>query len=167
MNPSKSLMAAALISVTAAATALLIQACGGGGAMAQVASDADPIEGVWESTLTVKDCASSAVLTTFKGLAVLHRGGTLSADNSRPTFSRGTAYGTWKHGTGNTYTSTMVFMRFNPDATLAGSQKVVRSFALAADGNSLTGNNTAQIINTAGVILQQACISETGVQTSW
>ena len=74
MKPSKSLKTVALVSVTAAAATLFIQACGGG-AVAQAASDADPVEGVWESTLTIKDCASGAVLTTFKGLAVLHRGG--------------------------------------------------------------------------------------------
>ena len=165
MNSSKSLKSVALVSVTAAATMLLIQACGGG-ALAQ-ASDADPVEGVWESTLTVRDCTSGAVLATFKGQSVLHRGGTLSADNSQPTVTRGAAYGTWKRGAGNAYTSTLVFMRFNPDTTLAGTQKVVRSFTLAADGNSLMGTNTAQIINTAGVVLQQACVGETGVRTSW
>jgi hypothetical protein len=52
MNSSRSLKTVALISMTAAATTLLIQACGGG-AMAQ-SSDADPIEGVWDSTVTVQ-----------------------------------------------------------------------------------------------------------------
>ena len=166
MTSSTSLKSIALITVTAAASLLLVQACGGD-ALAQAASDADPVEGVWESTLTVKDCTSGAVLATFKGQSVLHRGGTLSADNSQPTVTRGAAYGTWKRGTGNAYTSTLVFMRFNPDTTLAGTQKVVRSFTLAADGNSLTGTNAAQIINTAGVVLQQACVSEIGARTSW
>jgi len=165
MTSTTSLKTVALIAVTAAASSLLMQACGGD-ALAQ-ASDADPVEGVWESALTVKDCTSGAVLATFKGQAVLHRGGTMSADNSQPTVTRGAAYGTWKRGTGNAYTSTLVFMRFNPDTTLAGTQKVVRSFTLAADGNSLTGTNTAQIINTAGVVVQQACVSETSVRTSW
>ncbi len=165
MSSSSSLKTVALIAVTAAASSLLMQACGGD-ALAQ-ASDADPVEGVWESTLTVKDCASGAVLATFKGQSVLHRGGTLSADNSQPTVTRGAAYGTWKRGTGNAYTSTLVFMRFNPDTTLAGTQKVVRSFNLGADGNSLMGTNAAQIINTAGVVLQTACVVETGARTSW
>jgi len=165
MTSTTSLKTVALIAVTAAASSLLMQACGGD-ALAQ-ASDADPVEGVWESALTVKDCASGAVLATFKGQAVLHRGGTMSADNSQPTVTRGAAYGTWKRSAGNAYTSTLVFMRFNPDSTLAGTQKVVRTFTLAADGNSLTGTNTAQIINTAGVVLQQACVSETSVRTSW
>jgi len=165
MTSSLSLKTVALIAVTAAASSLLMQACGGD-ALAQ-ASDADLVEGVWESALTVKDCASGAVLATFRGQSVLHRGGTLSADNSQSTLTRGAAYGTWKRGTGNAYTSTLVFMRFNPDTTLAGTQKVVRTFTLGADGNSLTGTNAAQIINTAGVVLQQACVSETGVRTSW
>lgn len=166
MTLSKSMKSVALVTVTAAATLLLIQACGGS-AIAQTGSDADPVEGVWESNLTVKDCTSGALLTTFKGQSVLHRGGTLSADNSQPTALRGTAYGTWKRDAGNAYTSTMVFMRFNPDTTLAGTQKLVRSFTMAADGNSLTGTIAAQIINTAGVVLQQVCVSETGARTRW
>ena len=162
-----SLKSVALIAV-AAATSLLMQACGDSNAQAQAqASDADPIEGVWESTLTVTNCTSGAMLATIKGQAVFHRGGTVSADNSSPTVTRGTAFGTWKRGIGNAYTSTLVFMRFNPDMTLAGTQKVARSFTLAADGNSLTGTNTAQIINTAGVVLQQSCVGETGVRTNW
>src|SRR3982750_4299845 len=57
-----SLKTAALVSVTAVATTFLIQACGGGGAVAQSASDADVIEGVWDTTVTNKDCSGGAVL---------------------------------------------------------------------------------------------------------
>ena len=67
MSTSTSLKSLALITLTATATTLLIQACGGG-AVAQTASDADVIEGVWESVITVKDCTSSAVFTTFRGV---------------------------------------------------------------------------------------------------
>ena len=165
MTTSTSLTSVALIAITAAASSLLMQACGGG-AMAQAASDADPIEGVWESTITVKDCVSSAVLATFKGIAVMHRGGTLSADNSQSIITRGVAFGTWKRGTGNAYTANMVFMRFNPDTTLAGMQMVRRSFTLSVDGNSLTGTNAAQLIDTAGVVFRQACTSEVGTRSN-
>lgn len=66
MTPSNSLKSVALVSLTALATTFLIQACGGSDAMAQVASDADPIEGVWDFTVTRKDCAGGAVLGTQK-----------------------------------------------------------------------------------------------------
>ena len=169
MAPSKSLKSVTLITTTAAATLLLIQACGGG-AWAEAGGDADPVEGVWESVVTVKDCSSGAVLASFRGVAVHHRGGTVSADNSRPPATRGAAFGTWKRtagGAGNAYTATFVFMRFNPDSSLAGTQKVQRSFTLGADGNSLAGTNAVQIIDAAGVVLQQGCATETGVRTTW
>ena len=163
MSTSKALKSVALIAITAAATSILIQACGGG-AVAQTASDADVIEGVWDSTITIKDCTSNAVMTTFKGAGTFHRGGTLSADNSMPPPSRGAAMGIWKRATGSNYTANLWFMRFNADGTLAGTQKVQRTLALGADSNSLTGTLTLQIINPAGTVVQQGCGSETAVR---
>ena len=164
MALSKSLKSLTLITTTSAATLLLIQACGGG-AIAQTASDADAVEGVWESVVTVKDCTSGAVLTTFRGVSVMHRGGTMSADNSQPVATRGAAFGTWKRGTGNAYTTSFVFMNFNPDNTLAGTQKVLRNLTIAADNNSLTGTTSIKILDAAGGLLRQACATETGVRS--
>lgn len=163
MSTSKALKSVALIAITAAATSILIQACGDG-AVAQTANDADVIEGVWDSTITIMNCTTNAVITTFKGGCTFHRGGTLSADNSMPPPSRGAAMGIWKRGTGSNYTANLWFMRFNPDGTLAGTQKVQRALALGADNNSLTGTLTLQIINAAGTVVQQGCGSETAVR---
>lgn len=55
----------------------------------------DRFEGLWESSVVVQDCHSGAVLRTFRGLTVIHRGGTASATNSLPTVANGPAYGTW------------------------------------------------------------------------
>ena len=163
MSSSKSLKSAALVAVTAAATSLLIQACGGG-AVAQTASDADPIEGVWESSITIKDCASGAVVRSFKGEGMFHRGGSLTADNSLPPPTRGLALGNWQHGGGLTYTANFRFLRFNPDGSVAGSQKVQRVLNLSADRNSLTGTITGQVLDPAEVVLQPICGSETAVR---
>ena len=95
-----SLKTYALIAVSAAATTLLIQACGGGDAVAQTTTDTDAIEGVWESNVTIKDCASGAVLRTFKGAGLFHRGGSLTADNSLPRAPQGIALGNWKRNAG-------------------------------------------------------------------
>lgn len=163
MSTSNALKSSALIAVTAAATSLLIQACGGG-AVAQTATDTDVIEGAWDSTITIKDCTSGAVMNTFKGAGLFHRGGTISADNSMPPPSRGAAFGVWKRGATNNYTANLWFMRFNADGSLAGTQKVQRSLSLGTDNNSLTGTLTLQIINTAGIVVQQGCGSETAVR---
>jgi hypothetical protein len=160
---SNALKSVALVAVTAAAVTLLVQACGGG-AVAQTASDADVIEGVWDSTVTIKDCTTGATLNTFKGASLFHRGGTLSSDNSNPPPTRGAAFGVWKHGTGSTYTASLWFMRFNADGSLAGTQKVQRALAVAADNASLSGTLTLQIINPAGAVVQQGCGSETALR---
>jgi len=161
MTQPQSLKSAALVAVTAATT-LVIQASGG--AVAQSARDGDPVEGVWDFTVTRKDCASGAVLGMQKSASVFHRGGTFSNDNSTAPATHGATFGTWKRGSGTADTVKMVFMRFNPDGTLAGTRKVQRSMAMAGDGNNITGTVAVQTIDTAGVVAAQGCASETGVR---
>ncbi|APV51768.1 hypothetical protein BWI17_20020 [Betaproteobacteria bacterium GR16-43] len=128
------------------------------------ASDADPVEGVWDFTVTRRDCASGAVLGTQRALTVFHRGGTLSNDNSTAPGSHGAMFGTWKRGSRPAYAVQMVFMRFNADGTMAGTQKVVRSLALAADGNTLTGTVVAHTLDATAAGTAQGCATETGIR---
>ena len=147
--------------------ALLIQACGGGGsAIAQSASDADPIEGVWESAVTIRDCSTGAPLRAFKGLSVLHRGGTASATNNNPPASAGPAFGTWRAtGTPASYTAAFRLLRFNPDGTYAGAQNLTRTLKLEADRNSMTGTISAELIDPANnVVGAPICGVETAVR---
>jgi hypothetical protein len=127
--------------------ALLIQACGGGGsAVAQSATDADPVEGVWESTVTIRDCATAAPLRAFKGLSVLHRGGTASATNSNPPASAGPAFGTWRAtATAGSYSATFRLFRF--DGSFAGAQNLTRTLKLEADRNTMTGTISAELLD--------------------
>lgn len=163
MSETRSLKTVSLVAVTAAATALLIQACGGG-AVAQITDGADPIEGVWESSVTIKDCSSGAVLRTFKGVGLFHRGGALTADNSLPRAAQGIALGQWRRGAGTSYTANLRFLRFNPDSSLAGSQSLQRTVTLAADGNQFAGTIAGQVMDTGGVVLQPICGSEAAVR---
>ena len=75
-------------------------------------------------------------------------------------------FGNWKHGVGADDAVDMRFMRFNPDGTLAGTQKVQRSMALAADGNNITSMVAVQSVDTAGVVVQQSCATEMRVRLS-
>jgi hypothetical protein len=119
---------------------------------------------VWESQVTIKDCASGAVVRTFRGETLFHRGGSLSADNSLPVPTRGASYGIWKQDTGPSYTAKFRFLRFNPDGTLAGAQKVVRTLTLAADANSFTGTLTGQVLDTNEAVVAPICGSETAIR---
>lgn len=159
MTSSSSLKSVALVTVTAAATLVLIQACGGG-AVAQ-STDADPVEGSWEAVITVRDCTSGATILTARGQQVLHRGGTLSDTNAAPPTTRGVGFGTWRRDTtGAGYTSRFRFNRYNPDGSLAGTMRVTRAFTLSADGNTQTSTNTSQVLDVAGTVLQNACAGD-------
>ncbi|MEN9543261.1 MAG: hypothetical protein RLZZ598_94 [Pseudomonadota bacterium] len=157
-----SLRTTALVSITAAATTLLIQACGGGGAVAQSSSsDTDTIEGVWESTITSKDCSSGAVLgQPFKALLVFRRGGTVDVDNAMGRTMRGNIYGIWVHNASTSYTTNVVHQRFNEDGTYAGINKIQRSLTLSADAAGFTSNLTVQVFDTTGAMVGQACPTE-------
>ncbi|MDZ7651295.1 MAG: hypothetical protein U5L03_01345 [Burkholderiaceae bacterium] len=150
----------------AIATPLLVQACGGShDANAQAASGADPVDGVWESTITICDCTSGAALRNFTGVNTLHRGGTLTDTHNTAPSTRGPGAGIWRAGmTLGSYTASIRFDRYNPDGTLAGTQRVNRNFMLAADGTSTTGTIAAQILDATDVVRQNVCGAETSVR---
>lgn len=164
MTQGTSLKTVALVASAAAATTLLIQACGGS-AEAQTATDAaNAIEGVWESTVTIKDCTSGAVQRTFKGETLFHRGGTLTADNSLPVPSRSTSLGVWTQDAAGGYTAKFRFLRFNPDSSLAGAQKVSRAIVLSANGTAMTATITGQVLDPADALVAPICGTEAGVR---
>lgn len=164
MTHATSLKTFALVTVTAAATTFLMQACGGSAEAQVAAPDANAIEGAWESAVTIKDCASGVVLRTFTGENIFHRGGTLSADNSMPVPTRGLGVGVWTQAATGAYTTKFHFLRFNADGTIAGSQNVVRTIALSADARSLTSTIAAQLIDPAGNVIAPICGSEVGTR---
>lgn len=165
----RSMKAVALVVVTAAATALLMQACGGDDAVAQSAplSDVDPIQGVWDSTVTNKDCTSGAVNATSKVLVIIHRGGTVEVDSFMQRASRTDIYGIWKRGVGSAYTADVIHLRSNPDGTLAGSNKIRRTLTLSADTNAFSGTLAIQFVDTAGAVTGAACATETATRVTW
>lgn len=157
--------AVALAIVPAVVTTILIQACGGSADAVAQTSGNDPIEGVWESAVTIRDCATGNAIRTFKGLGVLHRGGTAVGTNNQPTAVNGPALGTWsRSGSAPTYTLAFRFYRYNPDGTFAGAQRLVRTVTLAASGNSFSGTIAAQVLDPADVVLQDVCGTETAVR---
>lgn len=135
--------------------AMLFQACGGAGDAVAASDASDPVEGTWESAVTIRDCASGATLRTFKGLSVLHRGGTASATNSNPPASNGPAFGTWR-GTGapGAYAVSFRFFRFNADGSFAGAQNLTRSLTLGTtDPNTMSETIAAQLLDPAGNVV--------------
>lgn len=165
MNKS-SLKSCAVALVPALATVLLIQASGGSGdAVAQTHSGADPMEGVWESAVTARNCTTGEAVGTFRGAQVFHRGGTLTDTNSNPATSRGPGFGTWSR-TGSGYTATFRFYRYNADGSLAGTVRVTRVMTLSGGGNTVNSTNTHQVLGLDGAVQQTGCATDVSTRFS-
>ena len=152
------LRAAALAIVPAVITTFLIQACGGSSdAVAQSSPPAgDPVEGVWDSVITARDCTTNAALATFRGMNMLHRGGTVTDTNASPISTRGPGFGTWTRA-GDTYTAKFQFYTYGADGVVTGIRKVTRVFTLSADGNTSNATNTNELVNLAGTVIERGC----------
>ena len=165
MNKS-SLRSFSLALVPAIATLLFVQACGGAGeAVAQTSSGADPMEGVWESVVTARNCTTGEAVGTFRGAQVFHRGGTLSDTNASPPTTRGPGFGVWSR-TASGYTATFRFYRYNPDGSLAGTTRVTRVMSLSADANTVNSTNSVQVLGLDGSMQQSTCATDVSTRFS-
>jgi hypothetical protein len=159
-HPFKIYGAALLPSV---ATMLFVQACGGGSAaIAQQAGD--PYEGVWDAVVTARDCSTNAVVGTFRGSQVIHRGGTLSDTNASPPATRGPGFGVWSRNGDGTYAVRFRYYRYNADGSLAGTAVVTSKRTLSADGNAYTGETRGEARDPSGVVIGQSCVVDVGTR---
>lgn len=158
-----------LIALSSLATAIVIQACGhdDGQAVAQAvaptATAPDPIEGVFQSEVTLKDCTTGATIGAFRGLTAFHQGNTATADNNTPPSAKGVALGSWKRSATGSYTASFRFAAALPAGGI-GQQRFTRSITLAADGTTLTSTLSTQLLDTRDNVIQSACGVETGVR---
>jgi hypothetical protein len=141
---------------------LLFQACGGSdSAVAQQAPD--PIQGVWEGAVTIRDCTSGNPLATFRGSQVFHAGGTMGDTNNAPTSTRGPGFGTWTRD-GDTYTARFRFFTYDGTGAPTGTGRTTRTFTISADGKTTNSTNTAVFEDSAGVVVRTTCGTDVGTR---
>lgn len=154
MRSPNALKTSALVSGTAAATALLIQACGGG-AVAQSAAEAtDPIIGLWDADITITDCTTGASKFSFKGHTLMSVGGTMA--------NGGDALGTWTKNVDGTYTAQFEFEVLDSDQNHVGWQRAKSIRTLAADGKTYTAKIVRAVIDNNDVATPNGCATEAG-----
>ena len=160
MKPLSPITAKPTLAATVPALALflLFQACGGS-SDARADDTPDKIEGVWEAVVTATNCSTGAVVGTFIGSQVYHRGGTLNDTNAAPTVTRGPGFGTWVKN-GATYTTKFRFYQYDAAGVLLGTRRVSRIVTLAADGNSQTATTTNELFSPAGASLGTGCATD-------
>lgn len=131
--------------------------------LAQI-TEADPIEGLWSSQVTVTNCQTGAVMRSFAALNLFARGGTVMDTDSQPPTGHGPGLGNWTNTGAGQYTSSFQFYRFNTDGSLAGSQQIARTITLAADSESFTSKLNVTALDTNGNSIGTACGTETATK---
>jgi hypothetical protein len=155
----------AVLALSSLCMTMLMQACGGSSdANAQAAAERDPIEGLWQSSVSLTDCTSGASVGGFRGLSTFSRGGIAVADNTTPPNTKGVALGTWRQTAPGAYVMEARFWRYLPDGTPAGQQRLTRTVTLASDGRSVSGTVVSITLDGADNPVRTVCGTETGAR---
>src|SRR5215470_5501338 len=77
------------------------------------------IQGVWETQITLNDCAGH-VIRSFQGMLTFHQGGTMMDGTTTPSALRTPAEGVWRHATDNTYAFRMKSFTFDAQNVFTG-----------------------------------------------
>ncbi len=122
--------------------------------------NSDPIEGLWNSQVTITDCQTGAVTRQFRAMNLFIRGGTLTDTDVQPPTAHGPAFGTWQSSKAAQYTSMFQLFRYNPDGSFAGANKVTRTITLSGDGKSFSSTIAVDVEDPTGATLSSACGTE-------
>ena len=151
------------MSLPAAIAALLVQGCIGSNS-AQSNETIDPLEGLWNSQVTLTNCQTGAVMRQFAAMNLFIHGGTMTDTDTQPPASHGPAFGNWQSSGGAQYASMFQLYRFNADGSFAGANKVTRSITLTVDGNGFTSTIAVDVQDPTGATLSSSCGTETATR---
>ena len=115
------------------------------------------IVGIWDVSVTVKDCHTGAPIRTVRSLQMFNQDGTIS--ETANTFLRGSSVGVWAHAGGQMFGATFWFFRYKPDGTFASIAKALDMVVLGQDGSQFTASGTIQDFDANNVLLTTGCFT--------
>ena len=124
------------------------------------------LEGVWQTTVTQRNCETGQPLGTSLGLTAYHKGGTMSeTSTARGPALRGPGFGVWEREGPSTYNASFMFQRFTPDGTFIGTTKIISGIVVSArDGGIYNTNTTVQIFDANNNLLGTGCATATAMR---
>jgi len=121
------------------------------------------IQGVWETQITLNDCAGH-VIRSFPGMLTFHQGGTLMDGTTTPPALRAPGEGVWRHNADNTYAFRIKAFTFNPQNVFAGWSIIAGELSVDASGDVFTGPATVQVYDPNGVLTTTLCAESAGTR---
>ena len=121
------------------------------------------IQGVWETQITLNDCAGH-VIRSFDGMLTFHQGGTMMDGTTTPSALRTPAEGVWRNVGNNTYAFRMKSFTFNAQNILTGWSIIAGELTVDETGNTFTGPATVEVHDPNGVLLTTVCADSSGTR---
>lgn len=121
--------------------------------------------GVWDVSVTLRDCVSGQALASFPAMNQYAADGSqLEFGVNMPPATRYPSLGTWRFAGLHKYVSAFRFFRFNPDGSYAGTQEVSRTITLSNDANQFSTVAHVAIYNPAHQLMKSGCATEAGAR---
>lgn len=113
------------------------------------------IVGVFQTTVTQRNCQTGNPTGTFTGLLTFNKGGTLAETSTALSPAlRTPGHGVWSFEPNfGQYSLAFTFLRFNPDGTFAGRTVVRQTSTLAPGGNELTSSGRVEAYRADGSLI--------------
>ena len=109
---------------------------------------ATAIQGVWEPTVTIRDCASGAVLVSFLSMDTYISDGSYVGVGAPEPHTPG--FGRWQYVSGREFTARYQFFTYDPGGIPNGRLRVSARITLAPDGTSFTATDRAETLDLDG-----------------
>jgi len=115
------------------------------------------IAGVWDVSVTVKNCQTGALIRNVRSLQMFQPDGSLR--ETADTASRGISLGTWSHGQGDTWQAQFWFFRYNRDGSFASFAKSVETITLNNSGGEFSASGTVQDFDANNSPISSGCFT--------
>jgi hypothetical protein len=122
------------------------------------------IQGMWETQITLNDCAGH-VIRSFQGMLTFHQGGTLMDGTTTPSALRSPGEGVWRHTTDSNYAFRIKAFNFNAQNVFTGWSIISGELTVDATGDAFTGpEGTVDVYDPNGVLIAHLCAEAVGTR---
>jgi hypothetical protein len=136
-----------------------LEAGNGGAAAAGHAWFPDPIEGVWNASVDITNCATGNTIASFEAIGMFAANGTFHDTNSTNPALKSSTFGYWRSLGNNEYQFAWRQFTFDAAGVNTGSLIVRHDVLLSADGASYFSEGTGEFFDPAGNLVSTVCSS--------
>jgi hypothetical protein len=115
------------------------------------------LPGVWDSTVTTKDCTTGTPLMTFRAMNQSAPGGSVVATSTVAPYP---SLGTWRRLEGRSYSAEIRFFRYDATGVFLGPQQTTRTIELSETGDAYTSEAFIEVFDTSDNLISTFCADE-------